>query len=273
LKPPQEKKIKPITADEYDSVVDEWNEWQSYPWGKLLYSISRFNIQRHLDNHPIRILDVGGGNGLNSIYFAKQGHSVTLLDYSTAMLSEAKQAAGKQGVPGRITFCQAEAGAVQELFKGQQFDLVLCHLMIEFVIEPRKVLKDICELIAPQGLLSLLDANRYAEVYRKAIQTNDLAAALKAVDTKEYFHPWFNRVTPLFSSAEMMDILQANGCEVVGDYGIRCLCDYLPNEPKYEAAYYEALEHLERKLTDTYPYNLLARFYQVIGRKKPLVGF
>lgn len=260
--------MKPITSNEYDAVVDEWKEWQSYPWGKLLYTISRSNIERHLDNHPVRILDVGGGNGFNSIYFAKKGHSITLLDYSTAMLSEAKRNAKMEGVFEQITFCRADAEAIQDLFLGQQFDLVLCHLMLDFMPEPRRVLKNICSLIAPQGLLSLLDANRYSEVYRKAIQTNDLVAALKAVDTQEYFHTWFSRLTPLFSSAEMIAVFQENGCELVGDFGIRCLCDYLPNEPKFEAAYYETLEQLERKLTDTYPYNLLARFYQVIVRKQ-----
>ncbi len=76
----------------------KWKEWQSFPWSKLLYDISRFNINRHLDYHPLRILDVGGGNGFNSIYFAKQGYSVTLLDYSPEMLSEAKQAAKREGV-------------------------------------------------------------------------------------------------------------------------------------------------------------------------------
>jgi S-adenosylmethionine-dependent methyltransferase len=260
--------MKPITADEYDAVVDEWKEWQSSPWGKLLYNISRFNIQRHSDNRPIRILDVGGGNGFNSIYFAKQGHSVTLLDYSPVMLSDAKQAAERERVLEKITFCQADAGAIQDFFHGQHFDLILCHLMIEFVSEPRNVLNDICKLMAPEGLLSILDANRYSEVYLRAIQANDLVAALKVVDTKEYFHPWFNRLTPLFSSSEMIDILRANGCEVVGDYGILCLCAYLPNAPKYEAEYFKSLEHLERRLTDTYPYNLLARFYQVIMQKK-----
>jgi len=48
------------------------------------------------------------------------------------------------------------------------------------------------------------------------------------------------------------------------------LCAYLPNEPKYEAEYFKALEQLECRLTDTYPYNLLARFYQVIVRKKAI---
>jgi len=260
--------MKPITADEYDAVVDKGKEWQSFPWGQLLYSIARFNIQRHIYNRSLRVLDVEGGNGFNSIYFAKQGHTVTLLDYSPAMLSEAEQAAKRENVFEKITFCQADVGAIQDVFYGQQFDLILCHLLIEFVAEPRNVLMNICNLLASGGLLSILDANRYSEVYRQALQANDLVEALKVVGIKEYFIPWFSRMTPLFSSAEMVDILQTNGCEVVGDYGIRCLCDYLPNEPKYEEEYFKSLEQLERKLTDTYPYNLLARFYQVIMQKK-----
>jgi hypothetical protein len=90
----------------------------------------------------------------------------------------------------------------------------------------------------------------------------------RVIDTKEYFHPWFNRLTPLFSSAEIINILRANGCEVIGNYRIRCICDYLPNGPKFERDYFEALEQLECKLTDTYPYNFQARFYQVIMKKK-----
>lgn len=260
--------MEPITADEYDAVVGEWKEWQSFPWSKLLYSISRFNLERHLGDHPCRILDVGGGNGFNSIYFAKQNHSVTLLDYSPAMLSEAKQAAKREGLSEEITFCQADVGAIQDLFPGQQFDLILCHLMIEFVPEPSRVLKNVCRLLAPKGILSILDANRYSEVYRKAFQANDLVAALQVVETKEYFHRWFSRQTPLFSSTEMIGILQEYGCEMIGDYGVLCLCAYLPNEPKYKVEYYEALERLEQRLTDTYPYTLLARFYQVLMQKR-----
>jgi len=260
--------MKKITPDEYNEVVGEWREWQSFPWSKLLYQISRFNISRHLDERQLKILDVGGGNGFNSIYYAKQGHSVTILDYASEMLLDAKRTAEQEGVLEKVTFCQANVEEIQSIFGDQKFDFIICHLTIEFVVDPRKVLENICDLIVPEGLLSILDANRYSQVYRKAFQSNDLVEALNEVGTKEYFHPWFSRPTPLFSSAEMIEILQANNCEVVGDYGIRCLCDYLPNEPKYEAEYFTALEALERKLTDTYPYHLLARFYQIIMRKK-----
>jgi hypothetical protein len=56
-------------------------------------------------------------------------------------------------------------------------------------------------------------------------------AALELVDVKDYFHPWFDCLTHLFSSAEMSDILSKAGCNVVGEFGVLCLCAYLPNEP------------------------------------------
>jgi S-adenosylmethionine-dependent methyltransferase len=84
---------------------------------------------------------LGGGNGFNSIYFAKQGHSVTLLDYSPVMLSDARRTAEKEGILEKITYCQADARVIQDIFNEQQFDLILCHLMIGFVSEPKKVLR------------------------------------------------------------------------------------------------------------------------------------
>jgi hypothetical protein len=60
---------------------------------------------------------------------------------------------------------------------------------------------------------------------------------------------------------------RANGCTLAGHYGVQCICDYLPNERKFGAEYFNALEQLEHNLTATYPYYLLARFYQVIMQK------
>ena len=259
--------MEPITPGEYDAVLDEWKQWQAYPWGKLLYTISRANIQHHIPEHAIHILDVGGGNGFNALHFAGLGHAVTLLDYSPAMLAEAREAAEKAGLLDRITFCQADVREATHLLHDERFDLVICHLMLEFVPQPLEALEGICGLVAPGGHLSILDANRYSEVYRKAFQTNDLGTAFELIETKEYFHPWFERITPLYSSAEMSALLRANGREVVGDYGVLCLCAYLPNEPKFEVEYYRSLEHLELRLADQYPYKLLARFYQVIGQR------
>lgn len=258
----------PVTADEFNHVMDEWQEWQSLPWGRLFYSIAHHNLQMHLiTGQPLRILDVGGGNGMDALYYAGLGHHVVLLDYSSAMLADAQKRAEEQGLAGRITFVEADAQQVKTAAAGETFDLILCDLMIEFVQDPPALLRDITELLAPGGLLSLIDGNRYCESLRTALFQNDLTAALNAVGTTEYPHRWFNRSVPIYSAEEMIQMLRANGCELVNQYGIWCITQYLPNEPKFEPEYYAELERLEFCLSGTYPYYLLARMYQVVVRK------
>ncbi len=50
--------------------------------------------------------------------------------------------------------------------------------------------------------------------------------------------------------------------------GLRCVCDYIPdNDIKNDPAFFAQLERLEYALRDKYPYNLLARYCQVIAQK------
>ncbi len=255
------------TPDEINAYIDRWKDWQSAPWSRLFYSISHHNIKPHLPNIPLRILDVGGGNGADTIFYACQGSSVVLLDYSPDMLADAQKRAKEQGVLEKITFIEADAQRVKEILQGQQFDLILCNLMIEFVSDPFTLLRDLTQLLTPGGLLSLIDGNRYNEAFRTAIVQNDLALALQAVGTKQYLHRWVNRMVPIYSAEEMIQHLQASDCELAGQYGIWCVTPYLPNDKKYEPDYYKELEQLEIKLSGTYPYYLLARFFQVIMKK------
>ena len=68
--------MKEIKAEDYDTVIDKWKEWQSTPWNRLSYLISRKNLQNLIIGRKVRILDVGGGNGANSIYFASRLYQV-----------------------------------------------------------------------------------------------------------------------------------------------------------------------------------------------------
>jgi len=220
-----------------------------------------------MGKRPLRVLDVGGGDGTDSIYYAGLGHSVTLIDCSDRMLSGARKLAEKEGVVERLTVHREEAGAIADLLKGNRFDLMLCHNMIEFVPDAQGLLRDMCRLLAPGGILSIIDTNRYSDVYMNAFQVNSLSDALKAVGARERFHPWVDRLAPRFSADEFIDRLPGNGCALLGHYGVLNICGYLPNEPKFDPEYFTELEKLEHHLTDAYPYYLLAKFFQVIAEK------
>ena len=255
------------TADEFGQVLHKWQEENTMPWGRLRYHSACRNIARHVKDYPLRILDIGGGDGMDAIHYASLGHSVTLSDCSPTMLSAAKKTAEEQGVADKLKFLQTGPEAVPDLCHEQPFDLILCHMMIEFVPDAQSFLASACTLLSTNGLLSVLDTNRYSDVYMQAFQMKSLPGARNAVGAREYFHPWVNRLTPRFSADESIDQFGQHNCSLVGHYGVLSVCAYLPNEPKFDPQYYSELEKLEDSLTDRYPYYLLARFFQVIVQK------
>jgi S-adenosylmethionine-dependent methyltransferase len=256
------------TVDEFGQMLPEWQAENSMPWGQLRYHSTWRNIAKHIEDRPLHVLDIGGGDGMDAIHYASLGHSVTLSDCSSTMLTEARKLADEQGVAERLRLIQTGPEAVPDLFHEKPFDLILCHMMIEFVPDVQSLLRNACKLLTPRGLLSVLDTNRYSDVYMQAFQKKSLSGAYNAVGGKEYFHPWVNRLTPRFSADEIIDQFSQNDCSLVGHYGVLNVCAYLPNEPKFDPEYYRELEILEDRLTDRYPYTLLARFFQVIAQKK-----
>jgi len=156
----------------------------------------------------------------------------------------------------------------QDSLGEQEFDLILCHLMIEMVADANALLREMCKILAPGGILSVLDVNRYSQVFLEAIINKNLADGCDVVGAKEFYHRWVDRVIPRFSAEEIIEQLEPNGCALAGQYGVSCINHWLPNEPKSDPEYVAQLLKLEHRLSDTYPYYLLARFYQVIAEKK-----
>ncbi len=94
------------------------------------------------------ILDIGGGPGQYSVYYAKQGHAMTLLDLSDGNVRFAKKKARQYGV--KITALQGNALDLSR-FEDASFDAVflmgpLYHLMeeesrLQAIREAKRVLK------------------------------------------------------------------------------------------------------------------------------------
>ena len=84
----------------FDSKAAKWKERQDQPWLRLRYSLVHENLCAHLRAGPHSILDVGGGDGLDSVPLAKAGHNVALLVFSEKMLEIARENARKEQVEG-----------------------------------------------------------------------------------------------------------------------------------------------------------------------------
>jgi S-adenosylmethionine-dependent methyltransferase len=256
------------TAQTFDGALPAFKENQNAPWGRLRYGLSLANLQRHLKGQALRVLDVGGGNGVDAIAFARQGHTVTLLDFSSDMLAEARHKAQENGVTGRISFYQSDLTAIPTLFPPAEFDVILCHNILHYIDDVGAVLQTICQALHPNGLISIMCLNRYSEAYRQALQNLDLSAATASLEAKSIYAGTFGVSIHAYTVEDMRQPLEEAGCSLVGQYGVRCICDYIAdNDIKNDPNFFAQLEQLEYALSDKYPYYLLARYFQVIARK------
>jgi S-adenosylmethionine-dependent methyltransferase len=256
------------TSATFDDSIARWTHEQNMPWGRLKYKLTQSNLAKHLGSGPLRILDAGGGNGLDSIPLAEQGHTVDLVDFSREMLSDARKRSAQSSAGTRIAFHHADLANIPDILRGRVFDVALCHNVVQYVDDVPALLKDLATLVKVGGLLSVISINRYSVPYHAAFLRDDLTDALAKLETRSVKAYLFDATLATFTVEEICAMLRDAGCTVEQDYGIRCMCDYWGDiERKSRPVEFEQIEQLEFALTDKYPYKLLARYVQVIARK------
>jgi len=135
-------------------------------WRDLLAALPRLESQA-----PLRILDIGGGLGQLTVALAKLGHQVVYCDLSEQMLAAAQKLAVEAAVLDKIIWHQQPYQALEGEDLGQ-FDLVMCHAVMEWLAEPEALIERLHCYMAPSGLLSLTFYNQNALVYRNLIRGN-----------------------------------------------------------------------------------------------------
>ena len=254
----------------FDSHMTQWLDEQEQPWGRLKYKLIQANLAKHLpQGAPLRVLDAGGGNGLDAFFLAEQGHDVTLVDYSTEMLEAAAERAAQAGLTEHVHIQRGDLLSLRDLFPADRFDAVLCHHVLQYIEDARSLCATLIGLLKPGGILSLVTMNRYSIPYHAAFLRGDLAGALALMDARTAKASIFDATLTFYTAEEIADLLVGLGCAIEGDYGIRCMCDYWgDNERKSDPVTWNQIERLEFALTARHPYKLLARNLQVIAVKR-----
>lgn len=255
-------------AQAFNQGMDVWQENQEAPWGKLRYRMVLANLASHLTKPNQTILDVGGGNGVETILLAQQGHHVTLVDFSSEMLKAARSEIERLNLSSQVTLQQADVVALPQLFGKERFDAVLFHNVLQYVPDADAALRAIHAVLRADGFLSLGIINPYSEVLGPALRELDLATALENIGTKVKKPNIFGLSHPLYTLEELELILNRCGFRLQTYYGVRSLCDYIAdNERKTDPVFFSQLEALEMAVRDKVPFKLIARFWHLIADK------
>ena len=205
-------------------------------------------LAAHLPRGPLRVLDVGAGQGTQALRLARRGHSVTAVEPDGRM---------------RAAFEQAAAG----LTPGQR----------EHVTLVATDLAGLARRVAPGGIVSIAARNGDAMAWRPAVR-HDWPAALAMLDemrraAEEGRDARYRNEIGVDARADTLASLTADceaaGLEVTAWYGIRVASDDVAvDEPAPEGDELTALLDVEERLGSTDPYRALGTLLHVVARRK-----
>jgi S-adenosylmethionine-dependent methyltransferase len=246
--------------------------------------ISR-QLGSHLTKHPARILDVGAGQGTQSIRLARAGHRVLAVEPDPDMRAAFR--AALEAEPGqvrdRVMLRDGSVGSLAAVTGGEVFDVVLLMGVLMYLPASAPVMAELAAHVAPGGFMALAVRTPTSALWRPAAR-QDWQAALAAFDEHDAAQAegrdmrYINEIgTP--ARADDLDALTtaaaAAGLELENWYGVRIAVDLeeldppAPSDPTQLAA----LLDVEERLGSADPYRQLGQLAHLILRKPdPAVG-
>lgn len=243
-------------------------DYQKSRTGHMRYTLAQKNIVLlHALDRPLRILDAAGGNGLNTQWLARQGHSVTLLDADPLMLKQAEQRLAEENLLDRCQFVNGAIERAAELLPHEQFDLVLCHHIVEYLRDPCHLFRELHKVCTATGELSLVTLNPVSEAIRAVVFSKNPALAHSRIVDLSYDAKWFGQAT-LYSLDQILGWAKDTSWTVADFRGIRVLADYI-HETEYDDAKEQEVLRLEEELACLEPYRRIGRYLQFCFKKQP----
>ncbi|AGH44933.1 methyltransferase [Paraglaciecola psychrophila] len=209
-----------------------------------------------LQTLPLDVLDAGGGTGVMSEMMINLGHKVTLSDISSDVLSLAKKKLGEN------INLDIQHRDILSLSNNRQYDLVVCHAVLEWLQHPSEVIRKLVDLVKPGGHLSLSFFNHDAQLFGNMLYGNfdyvEQGMTSKNIVRLSPKNPQKPKV--IISQLESLPV------KVIKQAGIRCFHDYL-KQPEKQISEYEQLKHLEIQYGSSEPYLWLGKYFLIIAQK------
>jgi S-adenosylmethionine-dependent methyltransferase len=245
--------------------------------------ISR-QLARHLRAPAARVLDVGAGQGTQSIRLARAGHRVLAVEPDPAMRAAFQAAldAEPAEVRARVSVRAGSAGNLAAAAGGEVYDAVLLLGVLMYLEASEPVVAELAAHVAPGGLLALAARTTTSALWRPAAR-QDWRAALAAFGEHDLARAEgrdMRYVNEIGAPARADDLgaltSAAAACGLVLEnwYGVRIAVDAGELDPPAptDPAELAALLDVEERLGATDPYRQLGQLAHLILRKTPNVA-
>ena len=225
------------------------------PWGRLFYQIlwEQLSFARNMS-----ILDFGSGFGITSNYMAAD-NDVMALEPNEKMCEMRIQNNEYQQVLGGIEYLHA--------LKDKQFDLILCHNVLEYLDDREEVFGCISGLLKKDGVLSIVKHNHLGRVMQKAVFDNDASQAVDLLNGKVAYAQSFGEIR-YYDLVTLYRLAEKYSMRVADAFGIRTFFALYPdNSVKYSEDWIDAMFVLEKKASNIDAFKNIAFFNHIIFKK------
>jgi len=227
-------------------------------------------LELHLPAEPCRVLDVGAGQGTQAIRLARSGHQVVAVEPDPVMRAafEASLAREPADVRARLSLVDTALGNLGDL---GSFDVVCCHGVLMYLDDARPAVVELCDLVAPGGIVSIAARNAESLAWRPGMRRR-WAEVLARLDDATAPNPRYLNELGVRARADRLEQLAAfvagRRMHVEAWYGVRVLTDgddvELATPPEPELGHLLAAEE---RMGRTDPYRRLASLLHVVGRR------
>lgn len=240
--------------------------------------ISR-QLDRHLRRPPGRVLDVGAGQGAQSIRLARGGYQVLAVEpdpdmraaFVTALEGE------RVDVRDRITLRAASAGSLASVTGGESYDAVLLLGVLMYLPASAPVIAELAAHVGADGFLALAARTATSALWRPAAR-QDWQAALAAFEEHDGAQgegrdmSYINEIGAPARADSLDSLVSAAascGLELENWYGVRIAVDAeeLDPPPPPDPRELAALLDVEERLGAMDPYRQLGQLAHLILRR------
>ena len=182
-----------MTDSHFDELAQQW--WQTKGPMRTLHDINPARIEfvsQYIPSQSKHILDVGCGAGIltESLYDTFPNSRITAIDTSKTCIKVAKTHQAEKKIKYHHQTTQQHLKHHQN-----QYDAVVCLEVLEHTQEPEQILKEIQQLLKPNGICILSTLDRNLSSYLFAIQAAEHILGLIPKGTHR--HDWFIRPSEL----------------------------------------------------------------------------
>lgn len=212
----------------------------------------------------LSILDAGGGMGQFSSELAEQGHTIELCDISAEMLEGANALFKERNLLPQINLTHCGIQDIPQQF-DQQFDLVMNHAVLEWLVDPAEALQVLYQQVKPGGWLSVMFYNVHGRTWR-GLMNGKLHAPATSTErmAKEGIAPQ-QPLEPQWVFDQLINL----GLDVKSWRGIRFVYDHMHQKIRDRVGL-EAIATSESELGYQSPYKDLARYVHMLCHKPDL---